>query len=212
MLDIDLPTAIRDGHLLDISETARERDSARRITRAAWDDCVASPKEAEKRKGFTGQSEAGRPRDVVTMTRFSAAQTADPVALVQLYRVPVSGDDREAQLTELVAMLMLCRWPVRLPAAQQDGCLGQHSGPRSAAAGRSTPSSTGSSATTWPSAHPTTWPPRSTAASPNGLLVAEDQPETAMSSRRNVVGVASSSVLVQARVTVRPRYGVRSTD
>jgi hypothetical protein len=49
--------------------------------------------------------------DVVTMTRFSAAQTADPVALVQLYRVPVSGDDREAQLTELVAMLMLWRRP-----------------------------------------------------------------------------------------------------
>jgi hypothetical protein len=41
--------------------------------------------------------------------RFSAAQTADPVALVQLYHVPVSGDGREAQRTELVAMLRLWR-------------------------------------------------------------------------------------------------------
>jgi hypothetical protein len=102
----------------------------------------------------------------------------------------------------------------RCPSAcrEADGRLGQHSGPRSDAAGRSTPSSICSSATTWPSAHPTTWPPRSPAASPNALRAAEDQPETAMSSRRNVVGVPSSSVLAQARVTVRPRYGVRSTD
>jgi hypothetical protein len=42
-------------------------------------------------------------------------------------------------------------------------------------------------------------------------LAATRQRETVTSSRRNVVGVPSSSVLVHARVTVRPRYGVRST-
>ncbi|MGH3368677.1 MAG: DUF6573 family protein, partial [Nocardioidaceae bacterium] len=98
-----LADAIRDGILIDITDTAREAGLgvAITITQDAWDDCVAWTKETENRKGFTGQSQTGRLWDVLTMTRYAAQRTVGTTATVQLFRVPPRGRDIEARYTEL---------------------------------------------------------------------------------------------------------------
>ena len=60
--------AIADGVLIDVSETAKEAGFRVPValTAAAWAGCVAVP------PGVTGQDEAGRLWDVLTMLRHAA--------------------------------------------------------------------------------------------------------------------------------------------
>lgn len=94
--------AIRDGALIEVSDTAREAGIVWPVamTAAAHSDTVVWTDEDEKRKGFTGQDEAGRLWDVVNMTRFAmsgwarangADITPGTRIPVLLYRVPRDG-------------------------------------------------------------------------------------------------------------------------
>ena len=65
--------AIRDGVLIDVSQTAREAGFAYPValTRAVWERCVTVP------PGVMGQDEGGRLWDVLAMRRFAIRGQCD---------------------------------------------------------------------------------------------------------------------------------------
>lgn len=88
--------AIRDGALVDVTETAREAGFTYPVamTRAAYEDLVAWTDADDKRKrAFTGQSDAGRLWDVLWMGRNAAQRAARGTDRVTfgLLRVPRDG-------------------------------------------------------------------------------------------------------------------------
>ncbi|MDD4885622.1 MAG: hypothetical protein PHO64_01660 [Thiomonas sp.] len=103
--------ALEDGVLIDISATAREAGIVWPIamTAAAWADCVQWTDADEARKGYTGQSEAGRLWDVCWMLsavlRRAARQglRADPAhpLYVELLRTPREGRGVKPRLVHL---------------------------------------------------------------------------------------------------------------
>jgi hypothetical protein len=96
--------AIKDGALIDITETAQEAGFVFpiAITAAAWSDCVAWSDEDNRRKG-TVNDEAGRLWDVLSMLRW-AIQRGGSVIKYQLYRVPREGRGSKPRLTTLKAI------------------------------------------------------------------------------------------------------------
>ena len=101
--------ALEDGHLVDVSGTAREAGFRFPValTRAAWDDCVAWDDEDSDRKHWA-QDEAGRLWDVLSMTRFYMRGAirrdlhTDRFAL-QVLRVPREGRGHKARIVTLQA-------------------------------------------------------------------------------------------------------------
>jgi len=91
--------AIKDGQLIDVSNTAREAGIVWPValTAAAWADCVEWTDATEKRKGYSGQSEAGRLWDVVWMLSLAVRgalrrgmDTSQPL-FYSLLRAPAAG-------------------------------------------------------------------------------------------------------------------------
>jgi len=93
--------AIRDGELIDVTETAREAGFRWPVamTRAVYADLVTWTDEDETRKGFTGQDEKGRLWDVLWMARNAAQgnrgasprRIHDGLTEFQMVRVPREG-------------------------------------------------------------------------------------------------------------------------
>lgn len=87
--------AIEDGALVDVSETAREAGFKYPVamTREAWCDLVQWTADDEKRKPEgTGQSEAGRLWDVLTMAgHYSRRGPKTDRVLCEVLRVPAEG-------------------------------------------------------------------------------------------------------------------------
>ena len=102
--------AIADGALVDVSETAREAGFTWPValTAAAHADAVAWDDDTEARKPhFTGQCEAGRLWDVLTMARLAIANARhagnrDTRAEFTVIRVPAEGRGLRARPTLLV--------------------------------------------------------------------------------------------------------------
>jgi hypothetical protein len=90
--------AVADGMQVEVTKTAQEAGIKfpMFLTRTVFDAYVAVP------PGLTGQDEAGRLWDIITMTRY-AIQRARPAA----DRIPVvlyiRNDERAARLVKLVA-------------------------------------------------------------------------------------------------------------
>lgn len=87
--------AVADGVLIDVTDVAAEAGFTVPValTSAVWVDCVAWCAEAEARKAsFTGQDEAGRLWDVLTMASVGIrrAGSGDRTQF-QLHRVPPTG-------------------------------------------------------------------------------------------------------------------------
>jgi hypothetical protein len=105
--------AIRDEVLRDVSEVAREAGFTVPValTSAVWFDCVSWTDEDEARKPeFTGQDEAGRLWDVLTVLfhtirrKRAAAPSDDPSRLgFQVLRIPREGRGLRPRLATLVA-------------------------------------------------------------------------------------------------------------
>jgi hypothetical protein len=105
--------AIADGVLVDVSEVAAEAGFTVPVamTAAAWADCVAWDAAAEARKPQgTGQDEAGRLWDVVTVLKYAmrrkrpAGPGDDPSRLgFQVLRVPAEGRGVRPRLVTLTA-------------------------------------------------------------------------------------------------------------
>ena len=81
--------AIRDGVLIDVSQTAREAGFAYPValTRAVWDRCVAVP------PGVLCQDEAGRLWDVVCMLAYAVRCGGDGPEV--RFAVHVRNDNRD---------------------------------------------------------------------------------------------------------------------
>ena len=103
--------AIEDGQLIDVSTTAREAGIVWPVamTCAAWGDCVAWSDADDKRKGYSGQGEAGRLWDVCWMLSLVLlraarqglqASPAHPM-YVELLRVPREGRGIKPRLVHL---------------------------------------------------------------------------------------------------------------
>jgi hypothetical protein len=93
--------AIRDGVLIDVSETAREAGFRFPValTQAVWERCVAVP------PGVECQDEAGRLWDVVWMLRCAIGRSnSGPEVRFALH---VRGDNRE-RTPPLVRLRALC--------------------------------------------------------------------------------------------------------
>jgi hypothetical protein len=88
---------IADGVLVDVSETAHEAGFKWPVamTREAWTDLVHWDEDTEKRKGFTGQSEAGRLWDVLNMARLAAHRGSGVETLYTMIRTPEPGRARQ---------------------------------------------------------------------------------------------------------------------
>jgi len=93
--------AIRDGVLIDVTETAREAGFRIpvAITAAAWARCVTVP------EGVTGQDERGRLWDVLWMLYFAIRQS--PGGSELRYHLHVRNSDEEA-VPPLVELKALC--------------------------------------------------------------------------------------------------------
>jgi hypothetical protein len=92
--------AIRDGVLIDVSQTAREAGFASPValTRAVWERCVAVP------PGVVCQDEAGRLWDVLNLLRFAVrGQDGSEVR----FGVHVRNDNRD-RTPPLVRLKALC--------------------------------------------------------------------------------------------------------
>jgi hypothetical protein len=94
--------AIRDGVLIDVSETAREAGFKFPValTAAAWAKCVAVP------PGVVCQDEAGRLWDVPTMLRFAIRAPGGSASEVR-FAVHVRDDNRK-RTPPLVRLKALC--------------------------------------------------------------------------------------------------------
>jgi hypothetical protein len=81
--------ALRDGVLIDVSETAREAGICYPValTAAVWERCVAVP------PGVTGQDEAGRLWDVVWLLAWAIRRSAGSAEV--RFGVHVRNDTRE---------------------------------------------------------------------------------------------------------------------
>jgi hypothetical protein len=92
--------AIRDGVLIDVSQTAKEAGFAYPValTLAVWERCVAVP------PGVLCQDEAGRLWDVLTMLRFAIRGQDGPEVR---FGVHVRNDNREGT-PPLVRLKALC--------------------------------------------------------------------------------------------------------
>ena len=103
--------AIEDGQLIDVSTTAREAGIVWPVamTCAAWGDCVEWTDETERRKGYSGQDEAGRLWDVcwmlsrVVLRAARQGLQASPAhsMYVELLRVPREGRGIKPRLVHL---------------------------------------------------------------------------------------------------------------
>lgn len=86
--------AIKDGVLIDVSDTARHAGFRFpvAITAAAWADCVEWPQETAERKKGACQDEQGRLWDVVYMASLYARMAGNEArTMIELCRVPVHG-------------------------------------------------------------------------------------------------------------------------
>jgi hypothetical protein len=94
--------AIRDGVLIDVSETAREAGIRWPValTAAAWGRCVTVP------PGVVFQDEAGRLWDVLTMLRFAVRRSSEG-AREERFGVCVRNDNRD-RTPPLVRLKALC--------------------------------------------------------------------------------------------------------
>jgi hypothetical protein len=92
--------AIRDGVLIDVSETAREAGFKWPValTAAVWARCVAVP------PGVACQDEAGRLWDVLFLLALAARQSGGSVVFFGVY---VRNDDREGT-PPLMQLKALC--------------------------------------------------------------------------------------------------------
>jgi hypothetical protein len=91
--------AIRDGVLIDVTETAREAGLGHptAITASVWADYVRVP------EGVIGQDEAGRLWDILWMCRCGILHSREVEAEL-LFRLHVRNDDRRAALVTLKAV------------------------------------------------------------------------------------------------------------
>jgi hypothetical protein len=91
--------AIRDGVLIDVTDTAREAGLAfpTAITASVWAECVRIP------EGAVGQDEAGRLWDILWLCRCGILHSEDlgPELFFQLH---VRNNDRGASLVTLKAV------------------------------------------------------------------------------------------------------------
>src|SRR5438105_2149620 len=94
--------ALRDGVLIDVSQTAREAGFKYPVALAAavWSRCVAVP------PGVLFRDEAGRLWDVLTMLRFAVRGSQDGAGTVR-FGVHVRNDNRE-RTPPLVRLKALC--------------------------------------------------------------------------------------------------------
>lgn len=87
--------ALRDGALVDVTDTAREAGFSIPVamTRAAWVDLVQWGEDDDKRKPeYTGQDEAGRLWDVLFMASMYARRNRGTDRFLgQLVRIPREG-------------------------------------------------------------------------------------------------------------------------
>jgi hypothetical protein len=95
--------AIRDGVLIDVTETAREAGFRIPValTAAAWIRCVEVP------PGVTGQDESGRLWDVLWMLLVAIRQGDGDGGSEIRYRLHVRNSDKEA-VPPLVELKALC--------------------------------------------------------------------------------------------------------
>ena len=94
--------AIRDGVLIDVSETAREAGFRIpvAITAAAWARCVEVP------EGVTGQDERGRLWDVLSMLYYAISRSLGGHEI--RYHLHVRNSDEEAVPPPPVKLKALC--------------------------------------------------------------------------------------------------------
>ena len=102
--------AIRDGLLVDVTETAREAGLGlpTAVTRAIWDDCVAWTDEDRRRsRSGGGQDEDGRLWDLLHLAHYSVTQAANEEeavgdssrrVLYDLHRKPRPGRGRKRRV------------------------------------------------------------------------------------------------------------------
>jgi len=90
--------AIKDGILIDVTETAREAGITipTALTTAVWERCVAVPEEAP------GQDEMGRLWDVLTVLRFTIIRSRGGRQVN--FTVAVRNDSRSPQPVQLKAI------------------------------------------------------------------------------------------------------------
>lgn len=93
--------ATQDGHLVDVTETAKEAGFRFRVamTRAAWEDCVAWTEDDSRRQ--VHQDEGGRLWDVLWIAAQAAKRSNGDQLTFQLYRVPRGGRGIRPRLTSL---------------------------------------------------------------------------------------------------------------
>jgi hypothetical protein len=93
--------ALRDGELIDVSETAREAGFRYPValTRAVWERCVTVP------EGVIGQDEAGRLWDVVWMLHLAIRKAKDGAEV--RFALHVRNSNR-AGVLPLVSLKALC--------------------------------------------------------------------------------------------------------
>ncbi len=91
--------AIRDGVLVDVTETAREAGLGypTAITASVWADCVRVP------EGVEGQDEAGRLWDILWMCRCGILHSREVEAEL-LFKLHVRNDNPRATLVALKAV------------------------------------------------------------------------------------------------------------
>lgn len=91
--------AISDGVLRDVTPTAQEAGFRYPVamTAVAWADCVAWPSSGDA----SGQSEAGRLWDVLTMARVAVKRAAGDTVELTVLVVPLRGASRRPQLMRL---------------------------------------------------------------------------------------------------------------
>ena len=91
--------AIRDGVLVDVTETAREAGLgySTAITASVWADCVRVP------EGVEGQDEAGRLWDILWMCRCGILHSRKVEAEL-LFQLHVRNDSQRARLVTLRAV------------------------------------------------------------------------------------------------------------
>lgn len=96
--------AIADGFLVDVTTVAAEAGIRFPVAliRAAWEDCVSWTAEDEKRKGFTGNSDAGRLWDVLFMAAMAMRRAGDGQEMnYNFYRIPREGKGRKPRMVTL---------------------------------------------------------------------------------------------------------------
>lgn len=97
--------ALADGHLVDVTSTARESGFTvhTAMTNSSWVDCVAWDDETENRKpSASGQDQAGRLWDVLQMARSAIKKaSATDRATFHILRVPQAGRSLRPQTVAL---------------------------------------------------------------------------------------------------------------